>query len=241
MRFVKKSAVEALKAERAEGHFTGYGSTFGNVDSDSDIIMPGAFARSLADLKSKSQMPAMLFSHERSRPIGDYLEAKEDDRGLWLEGQLWVDGPHPNQDALTARRMMLGPAGAGMSIGFWVRGEEIDRESGIRKITDAKLVEVSVVSFPANEEARTTGVKGDNDFIALLCERFDDVHTARDFERFLRDAGCSREKAKALAANWRAKADPRDEAAGGKADPRDEADLALMTRLARSLEGYRAA
>ena len=232
MRFVRKSAVECLKAEGAEGRFTGYGSTFGNVDSDADIIVPGAFAKSLADFRAKNQMPAMLFSHDRARPIGDYVEAREDDHGLWLEGQLWVDGEHPNQDALTARRMMKGPGGAGMSIGFWVRGEEIDREKGIRKITDAKLVEVSVVTFPANEMARTTGVKAAQD-----------IKTIRDFEAFLRDeGGFSRDAAKAIAAGgWKAKtADPRDEAAGDEGDPQDAAAEALK-RLARSLEGYRAA
>jgi HK97 family phage prohead protease len=206
-----------MKAEGPEGRFHGYGSTFGNVDSDSDIIMPGAFARSLADAKSKGAMPRMLFGHDRNRPIGDYLDMREDDHGLWLEGQLWVDEPHPNADALTARRMMKSPGGTGLSIGFYVRGEEIDREAGVRKITDAKLVEVSVVSFPANELAMTTGVKA-----------VDWIQTPRDFEEFLRDAGFSRNAAKAIAAGgWKSKGDSRDETPGDADDSRDATAKAL--------------
>lgn len=234
MRFVRKSAGEIVKQEGAEGHFTGYGSTFGNVDSDADIIAPGAFSKSLADLRSNGQMPAMLFGHDRNRPIGDYLEAKEDNHGLWLEGQLWVDGAHPVADSLTARRMMKGPGGAGLSIGFWVRKDEYDATREIRTITDAKLVEVSVVTFPANELARTSGVKGDNEFQSILREIFSMIDTPRDFERFLRDAGCTREQAKAIAAVGWKKADPRDGAAGGKGDPRD-AELDALERLARAL------
>jgi HK97 family phage prohead protease len=230
MRFLLKAAGETVKMEGPAGHFTGYGSTFGNVDSDGDIIMPGAFARSLADAKSKGMMPKMLFQHDRARPIGDYLDLREDDHGLWLEGQLWIDGQHPNQDALTAHRMMKSAGGSGLSIGFYVRGDEFDRETGIRKITDAKLVEVSVVTFPANELAMTTAVKA-----------AEWITSPRDFEEFLRDAGFSRNAAKAITAGgWKNKADARDEPAGDKGDPRDAAAEALDDLL-RTLRQTRAA
>lgn len=216
-----------LKQGGQVGSFSGYGSVFGNVDSDGDAIAPGAFSISLAEHKAKGTLPRMLFGHERNRPIGDYEVMREDDHGLWLEGQLWVDGDHPNQDALTARRLMQGPGGAGLSIGFYIREDKFDRDSGIRTITQARLMEVSVVTFPANDAANTVGVKTAGD-----------IETVRDFEEFLREAGYSRGQAKAIAARgFKAKGDPREAAPGSEDEPREAAARLLL----EGLRGFRAA
>ncbi len=210
-----------MKADGPVGAFAGYGSVFGNVDSDGDAIAAGAFSLSLAEHKAKGTLPRMLFGHQRDRPIGDYQVMREDDHGLWLEGQLWVDGDHPNADALTARRLMQGPGGAGLSIGFYIREDKYDRDSGIRTITQAKLMEVSVVTFPANDAANTVGVKAAAD-----------IQTPRDFEEFLRDAGFSRGQAKAIAARgFKAKDDSRDATSGSEDDPREAATMLILEAL----------
>lgn len=225
---LRKSSGEniTIKGDGPVGTFSGYGSVFGNRDSDGDVIAKGAFALSLADFRAKGTLPRMLFGHDRNRPIGTYTQMREDDHGLWLEGELWVDGTHPNADAMTARRLMQSPGGAGLSIGFYIREEEIDRTQQIRTITQAKLMEVSVVTFPANELAMTVGVKAAGD-----------IQTPRDFEEFLRDAGFSRGQAKAIAARgFKAKDDPREAASDSEGDPREAA-----TRLFEALRGFRAA
>ena len=59
----------------------------------------------------------------------------------------------------------------------------VDRKAGLRRLTDLKLMEVSLVTFPANEEARISAVKStDPKFV----------------ERTLRDAGLSRQDAKRI-------------------------------------------
>ena len=54
-----------IKAVDKSGEFSGYGSVFGVEDSYGDVVVPGAFEGSL-----KNKMPAMLWQHDTSEPIG---------------------------------------------------------------------------------------------------------------------------------------------------------------------------
>ena len=70
-----------------------------------------------------------------------------------------------------------------------------------RIIKQADLIEISLVTFPANEQARVTGVKSDAPARSL-----------RDFEAFLRDVGgYSHAAAKSIAAGGYKASEPRDE------------------------------
>lgn len=137
--------------------FNGYGAYFNNVDSYGDIIAPGAFKASLAKHEAAGTMPLMLLNHDAftALPVGVWKSMSEDESGLVVEGEL-LDTT-AGQDVYKALK-----AGAitGLSIGFRCTGYEIDGPS--RKITEADLMEVSVVTFPANELARVADVKSDD-------------------------------------------------------------------------------
>ena len=79
-----------IKSVSDSGEFEGYGSVFGVVDSYSDVVVRGAFAASLARWKEKGRLPAMLWQHQMSEPIGIYTEMREDDVGLYVKGRLRV-------------------------------------------------------------------------------------------------------------------------------------------------------
>lgn len=50
---------------------TGYGSIFSNTDLGNDVVMPGAFAKSLRD----NGMPLLLFNHKmEDAPIGTIVD-----------------------------------------------------------------------------------------------------------------------------------------------------------------------
>jgi phage head maturation protease len=73
----------------AEGEIEGYASTFGGEpDSYGDIIAPGAFTASLIAHKAAGTVPVMLWSHDVKAPIGRWVELRQDDRGLYVKGQL---------------------------------------------------------------------------------------------------------------------------------------------------------
>lgn len=170
-----------LKADD-EGIVEGYGSIFGNEDSYGDIVAPGAFEETLAEAKASGRLPAMLWQHDPSEPIGVWTDMAEDKRGLRVRGK-FAD----TQRGREAFSLVKMGALSGLSIGYSTVGVEFDDESETRTLTKVRLWEVSPVTFPANDRARITRVKSV------------DIKTERDFERFLRDAGFSRTEAKRIA------------------------------------------
>lgn len=168
-----------IKLAAEAGTFEGYGSIFSHIDRDGDVIAPGAFAASIKD-----RIPALLWQHNPKEPIGRFDEVREDPRGLFVRGRLSLKGR--GEEAYSLLKM---GAMNGLSIGFVAKEASRDTASGVRTIHKADLMEVSLVTFPANEAARVETIKGNTL-----------PNTPRDFEGFLREAGFSRSNAKAITA-----------------------------------------
>jgi HK97 family phage prohead protease len=165
-----------VRAVEDSGVFTGYGAVFGNVDSDQDVVAPGAFSESLGTWKDSGRLPPVLWQHRSGEPVGPYLEMREDEKGLFVRGQLLIEDV---QRAREARALMKAKAVNGLSIGFMTREDSFDRVTGIRTLKKLDLWEVSIVTFPANHMAQINSVKSSIDTLESLA----------DAERFLRDAG----------------------------------------------------
>lgn len=164
------------------GVFEGYGSVFGVVDSYKEVVDKGAFTESL----EKHGMPKLLIQHSSWQVGGVYLEAYEDEKGLFVKGKLNLDV----QVAREAYSLLKQGAISGLSIGFRPLVEEVNRDTGVTHLKKVRLYEVSIVTFPANEAATISGVKQ----LASAPE------TIREFENFLRDVGkYSTEDAKLIA------------------------------------------
>ena len=177
MRYLQvKFEFKALSARELEG----YGSVFGNVDLGGDVVLPGAFARSLAAHKAQGTAPKMLWNHRTSDlPIGKWDEFKEDDLGLYMRGTL-ADTQMGN-DVRTLAKMK---AIDSMSIGYQIVDGEFSRD-GTFLLKEVELWEVSPVNFPMNPAAVISAVK------SLYPD-------PRSLERHLRDVGCSNRGAKVL-------------------------------------------
>lgn len=169
---------KAIKEENDIGTVTGYGSIFGVVDTYNDIVVKGAFEKSL-----KSRMPAMLLQHNTSDVIGVWKVAKEDKNGLFLEGEINLKV----QKGREIYELLKQGALKGMSIGFQTMDSEYNNE-GKRLLKEIDLWEVSIVTFPANTAANIDSVKSSG------------VLSKRELEAVLRDAGLSISQAKAFIA-----------------------------------------
>lgn len=168
-----------LKTEGETGKFSGYASVFGGVDSYGDTIVKGAFA---ATLRNHGK-PKMFFNHQWGMPIGKWLAAKEDDHGLFVEGEL-TPGLTLSGDVHAA--LKHGTLD-GLSIGGYVQVGDYDETDTGRVIRKwGRLMEISPVVFPADDAARIDGgsVKS-----ADLLEAIESIESIRDIESFLRDAG----------------------------------------------------
>lgn len=182
---VKFTAHDLAPDVTDDGVFEGYASLFNRADTGKDIILPGAFRESLQSRGANGIK--MLFQHDAHQPIGYWTEIKEDRRGLFVRGQLMMD-------VARAREVLaLMRAGAldGLSIGFRTVKGARDHKSGLRRLAQVDLWEISIVTFPMHPEARIASVKS-RPFLSAL-------PTQRDFERWLtRDAGLTRREARAI-------------------------------------------
>lgn len=173
----------SIKATGDDGTVEGYGSVFGHKDKYDDVIAAGAFAESLKSHKAEGTMPAMLWQHDSSEPIGVWTDMVEDEKGLRIVGKLALDTVRGKE----AHALLKLGALNGLSIGFVSKQWAYDRDTEVRTLTEVDLWEVSLVTFPANGKARITNVKGAEELAA-----------PKDAERILRDAGFSKSDATAF-------------------------------------------
>jgi hypothetical protein len=172
-----------IKSMSETGAFEGYGSIFGNADSYGDRVVKGAFSASLAAHKAKGTAPVMLWQHNADWPIGVWSEIREDDRGLYVKGQLNTE----TEKGREARSLLTQGAISGLSIGFTAPAGARQRlEDGTTELRTVDLWEVSLVTFPANDQATVLSAKS--------------INTQADFERLLKHAGFANRAAKKLAA-----------------------------------------
>lgn len=138
------------------GIVKGYAATF-EQDRVNDIILPGAFERTLREHKERDNRPIRLFwNHNPNFMIGgiDIDKALVDSKGLFVESAINVDTSTGKDTFALARQRVL----RDFSVGIIVRDYEINKD-GVRIIKDADLFEVSFVPEPANKGAMVTEVK----------------------------------------------------------------------------------
>lgn len=155
-----------LKAigDAGAGTFIGLGSVYGNVDLGGDMVLPGAFTKTLAE--KRGQVP-LLMGHNSSSPIG-LATVTDSPQGLIVKGELVLEA----DGASSAYALLKKGVIKGLSIGYDTVKSTMD--GGIRKLSELKLWEISLTAFPMNPEAMITAVKGEaneiTQFRRLLAE-----------------------------------------------------------------------
>jgi HK97 family phage prohead protease len=168
-----------------KGIVTGYFSDFNSIDSDGDIIKPGAFQKSISQNGPQSSKPRIkhLLNHDSSKPLGVLEVLKEDTKGLYYESRL---GTH----SLGVDFIKMVDSGliSEHSIGFqtvkynqlkpwneWKPGE------AAKELTELKLYEgSSLTAWGANMNTPLTGLKTEqkvrkiNDRIDILIKSLRD-------------------------------------------------------------------
>ncbi|WP_066710757.1 HK97 family phage prohead protease [Celeribacter ethanolicus] len=167
---------EEVKVENGV-RIEGYASLFGHRDTGGDIVMKGAYARSLAALKAKGRSVKMLWQHDPAQPIGIWDEVREDARGLYVKGRLLTD----LQKGREAVALIEAGAIDGLSIGYRTLRAQKDQK-GARLLSELELWEVSLVTFPMLQEARLNAeAKGADALMAeaMLRDLADALNDAR--------------------------------------------------------------
>ena len=137
----------------ADGTFTGHACLFGVEDLARDVIEPGAFRSTLA--RRGAAGVKLLWHHDPAEPIGRWLEIREDARGLFVRGRILADVARGREALALMRAGVLD----GLSIGFKTVKGRRDARSGIRRLGEIDLWEISLVTFPMQPAARVASVE----------------------------------------------------------------------------------
>lgn len=186
-----RSAIQKFASRDSDAWtFSGYASKFNGVDAHGDTIAPGAFSKVLSDIEAgRADMPKMLLNHNKYElPVGKWLSFSQTDEGLLGEGELTKG--NPNSQAIHAGMRHGTVDGLSVSMGL-NQGDYEEQKAGRLLIKNvAKLLEVSVVTFPADGQAKID--------LATVKSALDSFGRLAEIEDYLRDArGFSRAEAKA--------------------------------------------
>jgi hypothetical protein len=149
--FEYKSFDFEIKAQE-DGVFEGYASMFNNLDSYRDIVVKGAFNRTI---NNNSNRVKVLWQHDISEPIGKPIMMAEDEKGLHVKAKLCLGTEKGRQCFELMKDGVINE----LSIGYDTIQDEYDSKNRIRYLKEVRLWEFSAVTFAANDMAKVNNVK----------------------------------------------------------------------------------
>jgi hypothetical protein len=155
---------ELIDADEKAGIIKGYGSYFGNKDSDNDVIMKGAYKKTIAE---NGERVKYLYQHDMNQPIGKMTELYEDDKGLVFVAEI-------AKTQLGNDVVELIKSGVITENSVGIMPIQKNNKGDYREITEVKLYEISAVTLAANDQAKILDVKGNID-VDKLSKRYDNL------------------------------------------------------------------
>jgi HK97 family phage prohead protease len=147
-----EAELKALGDDIPEGYIAGWAST-SDLDSYRDVVIPGAFDASIAARGlSGPKGIKLLLNHDWSKVAGAIKVLETRNGRLWIEAQLNLAISYSKD----AHEAIKSAGGLSFSVGFFLQEYNIRQDAHGRdyfELVKGDLFEVSVVPFPANEEA----------------------------------------------------------------------------------------
>lgn len=134
-----------------------YASVFGNKDSYGDIVMPGAFSKTIAE---NGKNIKHYKNHDGRKMPGVIVELEEDAKGLKAKSNL-ILGTQLGRETYEEYKAMAA-AGKSMphSFGYWTIKSDYDKFRDANLLRELKVDELSTLTLrPANEEAVMVALK----------------------------------------------------------------------------------
>lgn len=177
--YLTKDVSDSIKdVDTVQGIVTGYFSIFGNKDSDGDIVLPGAYRKTLKENGPNSEKPRILhlYMHDPYKPLAKPHVLKEDKTGLYFESK--ISDTALGKDVL---QLYLDKVLTEHSIGYQIVKREVDEREETQKLIELKLWEGSTVSWGANMDALVSTVKTegkDSHSWEILIKKLDALQSA---------------------------------------------------------------
>lgn len=148
-----------IKEVKEDGSFSGVASVYGIEDLGGDVIDKGAFKKTI----SENPTIPILWQHNREEVIGEGT-IKEWQGKILIEGRLDLEDTTAQKAYGKIKKRLV----KGLSIGYQAiksTWEEVE-DRMVRHISELKLWEVSIVTFPMLQEAQVLRVKSADDALA---------------------------------------------------------------------------
>jgi HK97 family phage prohead protease len=171
--------------------FQGYAAVMGNVDEGRDVIVKGAFKKTIQEMGNRVKV---FYIHDFMQPIGKVLELNEVPKGKLPQrildrapdatGGLYVKGYiSPTTIGDTALTLMKDTVLDELSIGYDTIKHEMkeveEDEDPVRLLREIKLYDISPVPLAMNPAAMITSVK-------KWLDTFADEHKVEVTENYVR-------------------------------------------------------
>lgn len=142
----------------SDNEVEGLASVYGNIDHAGDIVERGAYKRTLDRFQASTKGIPFLAHHRHDKPIGRILELRDSEEGLYFKARF-----SDSHDGQNVRSQFLDGTLDSFSIGYRVLQKQADRvnDRKVLRLKEIALHEISAVTFPCNELAKLTAVKGD--------------------------------------------------------------------------------
>ncbi len=157
MNLYQKECQNPLHILDNAGYFEGYANVFNIIDHHNDVVLPGAFQKSIQYWKDQKRWPKMLWQHDEKNIIGLWHDIYEDAKGLYVKGQLLLSVPKAQE----AHALLKAKALDSLSIGYSIEKSSngILKNKNVQFLNELSLSEISLVTFPSNEDSKISFVK----------------------------------------------------------------------------------
>lgn len=145
--YIHSDNIEVKSASSSKKSFkiAGYANT-STKDRTGDIVLPEAWLKGVENYRKN---PVLLYQHDHSKPIGKAESVRVDKKGIFVEGSV-SDAAEKLHGVQT---LIQDGALKSFSVGFRVKDADYDRTEDTFFIKELELLEISVVSVPANQES----------------------------------------------------------------------------------------
>ena len=120
-------------------YIEGYASTV-DRDRSGDVVSAAAWKKGLENYLKN---PIILAYHDHDDPVGRMVEHRIDAKGLWIKARISA--------AAEIYELVRDKILTAFSIGFKIMDADYDKSADVFLIKELELVEISVVSVPANQ------------------------------------------------------------------------------------------
>ena len=139
----KHSTVGDANSPECKLNIHGYANTAAE-DRQGDIVLPDAWAKGIENFRRN---PILLLNHDMSKPIGRVEKVKVDKTGIYVDAMI----SQAAERLYGTHTLIKDGALKAFSVGFIVKDASYDKKNDVLVINDVELLEISVVSVPANQ------------------------------------------------------------------------------------------